>query len=81
MNEKTPKGYEISAEQKAAEQIQTAILNDVKLKQWCIDKAIDGQCGGNPDIVLFANRIFQFITGISCPDQGTEKREAKQPKT
>lgn len=65
MTEKQPKGYEIAADQKAFENIQAAIITDIKLRQWCIEKAMEA-CADELVITL-AERILDFIAPKPTP--------------
>lgn len=61
MNE-PKKGFEVANDQQIATRIQAAIMNDVTLRKWCIEKAIE-RLGAQPEsAVALANDIFEFLT-------------------
>lgn len=66
----SPRGFEKSLEQRAAEQIHAAIVADVRLRQWCIERAIEYRC---LDLIESGTAIFEFITNMP------PKIESKEP--
>lgn len=57
---KQPRGYEISADQRSLEQMQASIMNDVKMRQWCVEKAMEA-CQ-DEFVVTLAKSILDFVT-------------------
>ena len=58
--EKQPKGYEISAEQKAVAKIQQTIIQDINLKKWCVETAFSSETTIDP--LGLAREILEFLT-------------------
>lgn len=55
-----PRGFEVAAQARAAENIQRAILEDVNLRKWCVEKSIE--CGVSGGVMAAARAIYAFIS-------------------
>lgn len=56
------RGFDKAAQQKAADRVQAVLLNDLKLRQWCVERALT-VTGFNSaaDVVALAKLIMDFL--------------------
>lgn len=58
-----PRGYEVSQQMKTAENIQSAIIQDVSLRKWCVEKAMEAfNACDTGHLITLANQIFEFVS-------------------
>lgn len=55
-----PKGYEVSAQAQIGANIQKAIMEDINLRKWCVEKALEDVATG--PVVSTAQSILNFLT-------------------
>lgn len=54
-----PRGYDVAQYQKDVLTKVKQLVDDVKLRQWAIERAIEG----GPKFPLSADQIYRFVTG------------------